>query len=54
MDNMEYYESFEDKKQANQAYKYLYDVNSYDFDRLRNSHIGTSIIKHQLCRNIFG
>lgn len=54
MNNMGYYESFEGKKQANQAYKYLYNVNSYNFDRLRNSHIGTSIVKYQLCRNIFG
>lgn len=44
MNNMGYYESFEGKKQAD----------SYDFDRLRNSHIGTSIVKYQLCRNIFG
>ena len=43
-----------DLNEINQAYKYLYSVNSYDFDRLRNSHIGTSIIKYQLCRNIFG
>lgn len=41
---MGYYENFEGKKQAN----------SYNFDRLRNSHIGTSIVKYQLCRNIFG
>lgn len=26
MDNMGYYESFEDKKQANQAYRYLYEA----------------------------
>lgn len=34
--------------------KSIFEFDSYDFDRLRNSHIGTSIVKHQLCRNIFG
>lgn len=43
-----------DLNKINQAYKYLYAVNSYDFNRLRNSHIGNSIVKYQLCKNIFG